>query len=375
MLSCETNRRPTDSAEMSFLTCKIKLMFSAKLAACILYVVTLLAPHCALAEEADLGSNESLLAVWPRYKAKFIDQNGRVIDNANGGISHSEGQGYSMLLAERLDDKDAFARAWTWTRQNLLRYPGRLAAWRWDPASTPHVNDTNNATDADLFMAWALLEAGERWSEPDYTRAGHELTDALAHADVAPSPFGPILKPGTFGFDAKDQRDGPVVNLSYWVFPALRILKEKSDAADWDAIAATGRKLIGDAQFGPRKLPSNWVALGSIAPAPAPAFPRVFGYDAIRIPLYLAWSGTPQDLSLLRMFTRIELSIIDLDTGDVNEPLSDPDYRAISALAQCVLHGPFAAAAFRAYQGDFYYPATLHLLSVIAARDRGCLRP
>jgi endoglucanase len=350
-------------------------MFLAKLAACILYVSTLLAPHRALAEEADLGSDESLLAVWPRYKAKFIDPNGRVVDNANGGISHSEGQGYAMLLAERLDDKDAFAKAWMWTRQNLLGHSARLAAWRWDPASTPHVNDTNNATDGDLFMTWALLEAGERWSELDYTRAGQELTDALARADVASSPFGPILKPGTFGFDAKDQRDGPVVNLSYWVFPALRLLKEKSDAADWAAIAATGRKLIADAQFGPHKLPSNWLALGGVAPAPAPAFPRVFGYDAIRIPLYLAWSGTPQDLSLLRTFTRIELSIIDLDTGKVDEPLSDPDYRAISALAQCALHGPFTAAAFRAYQGDFYYPATLHLLSMIAARDRGCMRP
>ena len=115
-------------------------------------------------------------------------------------------------------------------------------------------------------MAWALFEAGEKWNEPNYMHAAQELADTTARADVAPSQFGPILKPGAAGFDAKDQRDGPVVNLPYWVFPALETLHERSDAADWSALAATGRKLIAEVQFGPRKLPSNWVALGGGCP-------------------------------------------------------------------------------------------------------------
>jgi len=35
------------------------------------------------------------------YQSKFISPEGRVIDDANGGISHSEGQGYGMLIAVR----------------------------------------------------------------------------------------------------------------------------------------------------------------------------------------------------------------------------------------------------------------------------------
>lgn len=348
------------------------MMLMAKPTAYILAAAILLAPHGTFAGDAKL--DEALSALWQQYKAKFIDPSGRVIDNANGGISHSEGQGYSMLLAKRFGDKDAFAKAWLWTQRNLLVRPDRLAAWRWDPTSTSHVTDTNNATDGDLFMAWALFEAGEKWNEPNYMHAAQELADATARADVAPSQFGPILKPGAAGFDAKDQRDGPVVNLSYWVFPALETLHERSDAADWSALAATGRKLIAEAQFGPRKLPSNWVALGGGSPVPAAGFPRLFGYDAIRIPLYLAWSGTGQDRSLLRPYGQLDLSVIDLDSGDIRDALSDPDYGGISALVGCILRGTSVSLSSSPYQGQTYYPATLHLLALIAARDRDCLR-
>jgi endoglucanase len=348
-------------------------MVSTRLAACLLAVVTLLAPCYAFAVDAVLDSDESEHSVWQNYKAKFIDPSGRIIDNANGGISHSEGQGYAMLLAERLGDKDVFAKVWMWARQNLFVRSATLAAWRWDPTSTPHVNDTNNATDADLLMSWALLEAGETWNEPDYSHAGRELAEAIARVDVASNRYGLILKPGELGFDAKDRRDGPVVNLSYWVFPALQILKEKSDAADWSFVAETGRRLIADAKFGPRRLPGDWLAVGGRAPAPASGFPRLFGYDAIRIPLYLAWSDTPQDHALLQAFDQIDLSVIDLDTGSARDPLSDPDYQAIRTLVECVLHGS-TIYAFPAYHGQFYYPATLHLLAMIAARDRGCRR-
>ena len=91
------------------------MMLMAKPTAYILAAAILPAPHGTFAGDAKL--DEALSALWQQYKAKFIDPSGRVIDNANGGISHSEGQGYSMLLAERFGDKDAFANAWLWTQR------------------------------------------------------------------------------------------------------------------------------------------------------------------------------------------------------------------------------------------------------------------
>lgn len=32
-----------------------------------------------------------------RYKARFMMPDGRIIDTANGNVSHTEGQGFAML--------------------------------------------------------------------------------------------------------------------------------------------------------------------------------------------------------------------------------------------------------------------------------------
>ena len=36
---------------------------------------------------------------WAAYRDRFVLADGRVVDDGNGGISHSEGQGYGLLLA------------------------------------------------------------------------------------------------------------------------------------------------------------------------------------------------------------------------------------------------------------------------------------
>ena len=58
--------------------------------------------------------------IWKSYKSRFVTEAGRVIDTANGQISHSEGQGYGMLLAVAALDRNAFDRICGWTRANLM---------------------------------------------------------------------------------------------------------------------------------------------------------------------------------------------------------------------------------------------------------------
>ena len=45
---------------------------------------------------------------WERYKARFMMPDGRIIDTANGNVSHTEGQGFAMLLAVANNDRPAF---------------------------------------------------------------------------------------------------------------------------------------------------------------------------------------------------------------------------------------------------------------------------
>ena len=324
----------------------------------------LAASHITIASAAP-GPATLLADGWRQYKERFVTSDGRVVDNANGGISHSEGQGYAMLIAERLNDRPTFEAIWRWTEGNLFVRGDGLAAWRWTP-KTPHVTDHNNATDGDLFMAWALTEASDKWHVPEYRKSARQIVEALAAKVVISSRFGPILLPAATGFAGKDRPEGPVINLSYWIFPAFKQLRTLSDVIDWDAVGATGKTLIGLSRFGPKQLPTNWISLGAAQPEPAHSFPPVFGYDAVRIPFYLAW-GEPADRDLLKSFVPLDLSVVDVKTGNPGEKLSDPDYEAMATLVQCV--GSQAPGQWKAFHGAFYYPAALHLLALIAADE------
>lgn len=103
-----------------------------------------------------LGGSLNAPQAWQGYKQRFVTSAGRVVDTANGQISHSEGQGYGMLLAVAANDRPTFERLWGWTRANLMVRDDQLIAWRWTPGQRPPITDMNNATDGDILIAWAL---------------------------------------------------------------------------------------------------------------------------------------------------------------------------------------------------------------------------
>ncbi len=229
---------------------------------------------------------------WLAYKTRFLLPEGRIADTGNGGISHSEGQGYGMLFAAAHDDRAAFDALWAWTQANLARADG-LHAWRYVPGANPPVADHNNASDGDLLMAWALLRAGKRWGG-DYTKAGQALAAALKAA-VVNADARAYLLPGLSGFTAENSR---VVNLSYWIFPALNEIGRITGDETWHRVAETGVILIDQARFGAQALPPDWLETAT-GLAPAGKFPPRFGYDAVRVPLNLIWGGfaTPARLA------------------------------------------------------------------------------
>jgi endoglucanase len=319
-------------------------------------------------------------ALWQSYKSAFISSGGRVIDNANGDISHSEGQGYAMLLAVAADDPQTFSLVWNWTRAQLMFRDDGLAAWRWDPAATPHVADRNNATDGDLLIAWALAEAGKAWSVSAYSTASLRLTQAISKVAVTETPTGPILKPGAKGFEAADRADGPVINLSYWVFPALARFAAIAPDQLWGRLIASGLALTQHARFGASGLPSDWIALDRGAPRPAQGFAPTFGYDAVRIPLYLLLAGI-DDKDLLAVFAKpwadpaAVPQRIDVSKNQDVEPLGDSGYRAIAALTRCAVDGTKLPPDLASPDVDRYYPTTMRALVLIAAHQkyRQCL--
>ena len=69
---------------------------------------------------------------WDEWKAAYMQADGRVLDTSHKSISHSEGQGFAMVLATAANDRAAFDKLWTWTQNNLgsPRNDGLFAATR-----------------------------------------------------------------------------------------------------------------------------------------------------------------------------------------------------------------------------------------------------
>ncbi len=323
--------------------------------------------------------------IWRAYKGRFVTESGRIADTANGRISHSEGQGYGMLLAVAADDRAGFEAIWGWTRANLFVRGDELAAWRWEPDRRPAVADMNNATDGDLLIAWALTEAAEAWGDVSHRVAARRIAVEIGRKLVLHKTANSalLLLPGMTGFSAEDRNDGPVLNLSYYVFPAFPRLPLVAPEFDWAGLSRAGLRLIEKARFGPAKLPSDWVSLKSGEPQPAEGLPAQFSYNAMRIPLYLAWAGFDQPRhheSFLAAWGKRErrgLPLIDIAQGEPTLWLEEPGYGALPALSACASRSTALPRALQSPQaGEHYYPATLTLLALTAARMRypSCLR-
>lgn len=320
-----------------------------------------------------LGPNW-LANAWATYKQHFVRE-GRVIDDVNR-ISHSEGQGYAMLIAVKAGDRAGFNEIWQWTQRELYIDPSGLAAWKWDDRASRPISDQNNASDGDILIAWALIEAGQTWHDASYVRAARRIVSAIETLNVAATGAGPVLIPGRIGFSPADHPDGQVLNLSYWVFPALDRFREIEPEADWAAIRETGLRLLRESRFGPLQLPSDWISVRTGKPAPAQTFPARFSYNAIRIPLYLAWAKIT-DPNLLRSFARLwneKLNLgpfeTELASGSALASFGGTGFKAVVATAKCALHHDKLDPSLRKVEAETYYSTTLHILSLIALQER-----
>lgn len=318
-------------------------------------------------------------AVWQDWSGRFLRPSGRVIDT--GDISHSEGQGYGMLLAVAADDRAAFDRLWRWTRTNLQVRTDRLLSWKWDPVRRA-VADANNAADGDILVAWALAEAADHWNAPAYAAAGAEIAADIGRKLILDTPgYGAALLPGVFGFFVGDQPDGPVVNLSYWIFPAFERLAQLAPAHDWDSVRRTGLALVDDLHRQPVAAPPDWISLAAGRPAPARRYPARSSYDALRIPLYLAMTGEDHAARLARSGAALPsvpqgLPVVNLVSGVVEDIASGRGFRAIGALRSCAAEAkPLPREFYRLSHDDPYYPATLHMLALVGAMagHAGCV--
>lgn len=242
---------------------------------------------------------EAACSYWNIFKASYLHETGRIIDTGNNGISHSEGQGVALLASVFCADKASFEKIWSWTQKNIQVRNDKLFAWRWEPSSNGgKVTDMNNATDGDILIAWALLSAHKLWGDSTYLNEAKLILEDIRKKLLVNKNNLLLLLPGENGFV---KADGIILNLSYWIFPALQdFAKTFPEQKEWMGLQNTGIQLLKSARFGRWSLPPNWLFYKDQLKI-ADGFPPYFGYDAVRIPLYLVWGNLVQD-DLLQPF-------------------------------------------------------------------------
>ena len=304
-------------------------------------------------------------ARWFAFRERFVTADGRVIDTGNGGIAHTEGQGVAMLAAATLKDEETFARLWTFTR-SMQREDG-LFSWKFVPGQG--IADRNNATDGDLYIAWALARAAETFAHPEYRHEAVRIASAVRSLCLVKDPHGLVILPGVQGFDSPDGKTPVVVNPAYWIFPALTACAALDPSGQWAECIRTGQELLGHAQFGRFQLPADWLLLSDPV-QPWPARPARFGYEAIRIPLFLFWSGQLSNPCLQRFaaFARTPgfPAWIGFDNTSQANYAAPAGFEAVARLARAAVFGqPVTVPDL----DTDYFSASLTLLSALATNE------
>jgi endoglucanase len=235
--------------------------------------------------------------LWNQYAQHFIDDQGRVIDHSSQDKTTSEGQSYALFFALVDNDRTRFDKVLNWTQVNLADgdLTEQLPAWNWGKAPDGEwkVLDPNPAADADLWIAYSLLEAGRLWNEPRYEKIGTALAERIAQEEVVLVPgLGTTLIAGASGFhpDAKTW----IVNASYLPLPVLTRLAKTEGDGPWGMVIDSLQPLL--ARGSGAGYAMDWDTVGGgIKPSETPTQlsvgvktdPAVGSYDAIRVYLWL----------------------------------------------------------------------------------------
>lgn len=258
-------------------------------------VLACVAAGATLRAEAAASADCRTWPAWDGFAATFLTDTGRVIDATTpSGQTTSEGQSYALFFALAANDRARFAQILTWTEENMAGgdLSARLPGWLWGKRGDGSwgIIDDNPATDADLWIAYALQEAGRLWREPRYTALGQLVSERVLREETVvldglgrlplPAPKGFQPAPGTARF-----------NPSYVPLQVLRRLAggaiDPESKAQWLQQVAPARRMI--VESAPRGFAPDWIAYTTARGfLPDQDSNAVGSYNAIRT--YL-WAG------------------------------------------------------------------------------------
>jgi endoglucanase len=278
-----------------------------------------LVPGPTRAAPAPGATCSAAVSTWPgwlAFKQALLTREGRIADPRDGRFhTVSEAQAYALFFALVANDRPAFDALLAWTERELCAGDPAttLPAWHWgrDEAGHWHVLDRNAASDADLWLAYTLAQAGRMWQEPLLLDKAGRLASLIADREVVPTgPSRSQLLPGPVGFS--DTSGQLRLNPSYLPLPLLRWFTAYAAGPVWPGLLQGSLQLLHASA--PHGLAPDWHLMSmrpaTSAPPPAGSAPlrlsreqRLGGFDAIRVYLWLGLTA-PQEPERARLLAR-----------------------------------------------------------------------
>lgn len=254
---------------------------------------------------------------WPAWQVlqdSSLSRDGRMIDRSQEDQrSTSEGQSYALFFALVDNDPALFDRILAWTQDNLAGgdMAARLPGWLWGQGKEGwRLLDDNPASDSDLWLAYALLEAARLWRRPALQAIAEGMLAQVRAREIVQIPtLGPMLLPAPQGFI----EDGATrVNPSYLPLPLLRRFAAVDRSGPWQALADNTVALLQ--QTSPHGFAPDWAAWKDGSFIVDPVKGAVGGYDAIRC---YTWAGmtAPRDPLFRRQLTALSGPLQRLRSG------------------------------------------------------------
>ncbi|EAT58047.1 glycosyl hydrolase family 8 [Chlorobium ferrooxidans] len=272
----------------------------------LLSLLPLLSSSCSA---TPVDPEEIVRGSWVHYKRTFITE-GRVVRPQNSNDTVSEGEAYAMLRAVLMDDRKTFDECLAWSEATLSRKESHgddLLAWHFENG---RVSDSTAASDADIDYAYSLLLAWRTWQESRYLDLARKVLQSILDKETVLVNNRLYLLPWPAGEGGSTPPDSTPQNPSYYAPSHFRLFYAVTGDKRWMELVDTTYELLGRLQKSndnPGLVP-DWCALDmqeNIIPMPGKK--RVYGWDAVRVPLRVAADYRLNDdhraLQVLRIFS------------------------------------------------------------------------
>ncbi len=232
-------------------------------------------------------------AEWTRFQHDFVQGDGRVVDVTFEGKSTSEGQAYGLFFALVANQRPLFDTILSWTSANLAeaRLGDELPGWYWghrDDGSWG-IKDQNPAADADLWIAYTLMEAARLWKAPAYEQLGRKILAQIAAREVVDAgAAGTLVLPAPVGFKLDGDRYRLVT--SYYPPFIFKYLATYDPAGPW-AKAWSSYLPLAEQACAHGVAPDIFTISAAGLVIPDADQTPVGSYDAIRVYLWAGMAG------------------------------------------------------------------------------------